>query len=282
VIGASWDLEQAVHEHRVRHVIVTFSTAPHHVLLSIVNRCDEMGVTVSLVPRLFETVTERLMVDHLGGLPLFTVQRADPKGWQFTLKYALDRVVTAAGILVTAPITAPAALAIRLSMGRPIFYRQRRVGLDGRTFEIVKFRSMVPPPTADAAVEDGCAYDGGHSDRVTPVGAFLRKTSIDELPQLFNVLRGEMSLIGPRPERPELAQIFERHVHRYGDRHRVKSGITGWAQVHGIGRGQDRFSHETLGDRVEWDNHYIENWSVWLDVKILLMTIAAILHFRQV
>jgi lipopolysaccharide/colanic/teichoic acid biosynthesis glycosyltransferase len=161
-------------------------------------------------------------------------------------------------------------------------YRQRRLGMDDREFEIRKFRTMKTEgldteelELADALPELMLKRDmapGGieKGDRRTRFGRFLRRTSMDELPQLFNVLRGEMSLIGPRPERPEFAVRFNDAVHRYPDRHRVKSGITGWAQVHGL-RGKT-----SLSDRVEWDNYYIENWSLWLDLKIALMTLFVI------
>ncbi len=277
VLGASWDLERTVERYGVRHVIVTFSTAPHQVLLGIVDRCDRLGVSVSLVPRLYEKVTSRLAVEHLGGLPLLTMERLDPKGWQFELKYALDRLAAAFGLLLASPLLAAGAVAIRLSLGSPVLFRQQRVGLDGRTFELVKFRSMRPAANGGASLD----APSDERSRLTRVGSFVRATSIDELPQLWNVLRGDMSLIGPRPERPEFCEIFEDYVYRYGDRHRVKSGITGWAQVHGIGRGEARFSPEALRDRVEWDNYYIENWSLWLDFKILLMTVAAVFSFRQ-
>jgi lipopolysaccharide/colanic/teichoic acid biosynthesis glycosyltransferase len=169
-------------------------------------------------------------------------------------------------------------------MGRPIFFRQLRIGRDGRPFEILKFRSMRTAPleeiatAAAAAVRVGAAPGGveGH-DRRTRVGAFLRSSSLDELPQLLNVLKGEMSLVGPRPERPEFVEKFEHEVYRYGDRHRCKAGITGWAQVHGL-RGKT-----SIADRAEWDNFYIENFSLMLDVKILLMTVAAVIgSFKQV
>jgi lipopolysaccharide/colanic/teichoic acid biosynthesis glycosyltransferase len=177
---------------------------------------------------------------------------------------------------------AGAAVAVAVSLGRPILYRQRRVGLDGRPFDILKFRTMRPagetsPAAAGDLVAEGIAPGGVEGeDRRTRTGALLRTTSIDELPQLFNVIRGEMSLVGPRPERPELVALFEERVYRYDERHRVKAGITGWAQVHGL-RG-----NTSLADRVEWDNYYIENWSLWLDVKILLMTFTAVLHHRGV
>jgi exopolysaccharide biosynthesis polyprenyl glycosylphosphotransferase len=276
VLGASWDLERVVEQHGVEQVVVTFSTAPSEVLLREVKRCEELGLGVSLVPRLFESVTERLTVEHIGGLPLLSARRADPRGRQFALKYVLDRVVAAVTLLAAAPLLLAISLGTLLSVGRPLFFRQPRIGRDGRRFEMLKFRSMqavsepvvlpdLPADTAPGGVEG--------DDRRTRFGTFLRRTSLDELPQLLNVLRGEMSLIGPRPERPDFVQLFERNVHRYGDRHRVKSGITGWAQVHGL-RGKT-----SLSDRVEWDNHYIENWSLWLDLKILLMTIWAVRHY---
>jgi exopolysaccharide biosynthesis polyprenyl glycosylphosphotransferase len=280
VLGASWDLERVVQEHGVRHVVIAFSTAPHHVFLGIVDRCERLGVAVSQVPRLFEKMTDRVTVEHLGGLPLISVRRADPRSWHFALKYALDRAAAALALTLLAPVLLAATLAVAVSLGRPIFYRQRRVGLDGRPFDILKFRTMHPAGEGGASAPDQLVADGlapggvEGEDRRTRTGAFLRTTSIDELPQLFNVLKGEMSLVGPRPERPELVELFEERVHRYDERHRVKAGITGWAQVHGL-RG-----NTSLADRVEWDNYYIENWSLWLDVKILLMTFTAVVHHR--
>jgi exopolysaccharide biosynthesis polyprenyl glycosylphosphotransferase len=276
VLGASWDLERLVEQHGIEHVVVTFSTAPSEVLLRQVKRCEELGIGVSLVPRLFESVTERLSVEHIGGLPLLSARKPDPRGWHFALKYTVDRIVAALILLVAAPVLLFLALGVLISVGRPIFFRQPRVGLDGRRFAMLKFRSMrasvepvvlpdLPHDTAPGGVEG--------DDRRTRFGTFLRRTSLDELPQLLNVLRGDMSLIGPRPERPDFVELFERNVHRYGDRHRVKSGITGWAQVNGL-RGKT-----SLSDRVEWDNYYIENWSLWLDFKILLMTIWAVRRY---
>ena len=276
VLGASWDLERLIEQHGIEHVVVTFSTAPSEVLVREVERCEQLGVGVSLVPRLFERVTERLTVEHIGGLPLLSAKRADPKSWQFAVKYTVDRMVAGAVLLIGLPLFLLLALGTWISVGRPIFFRQPRFGRDGREFEMLKFRSMrtctepveipdLPPDTAPGGVEG--------DDRRTRFGTFLRRTSLDELPQLVNVLTGDMSLIGPRPERPDFVRLFERNVHRYSDRHRVKSGITGWAQVHGL-RGKT-----SLTDRVEWDNYYIENWSLWLDVKILLMTVWAVRRY---
>ena len=155
----------------------------------------------------------------------------------------------------------------------PIFFRQTRIGRDDAQFDMLKFRTMSVSDPWDAGFEvqpDRAPGGVEGVDRRTPIGALLRRTSLDELPQLLNVLQGHMSLVGPRPERPQFVRQFGENIERYSDRHRVKSGITGWAQVHGL-RGQT-----SLSDRVEWDNYYIENWSLWLDVKILLMTIVAV------
>ena len=278
VLGASWDLDRVAAQHEVEQVIITFSRAPHEVLLRLVKRCEELGLEVAFVPRLYEKITGKLTVEHLGGIPFISARPSNPKGIQFAIKYAADRLVAAVFLVMTLPLILPAAIAILTTLGRPLFFRQVRVGRDGRTFEMLKFRTMhaaspgevgahrveLPPDTAPGGVEG--------ADRRTRLGSFLRRTSLDELPQLLNVLKGEMSLIGPRPERPEFVGVFEQSVYRYSERHRVKSGITGWAQVHGL-RGKT-----SLSDRVEWDNYYIENWSLWLDLKVLLLTFLAVLR----
>jgi exopolysaccharide biosynthesis polyprenyl glycosylphosphotransferase len=274
VLGASWDLDRVVEEHGIQQVLVTFSTAPDEVLLRLVQRCEELGVSVALVPRLFEKMTGRITVDYLGGLPVLVARAPNPRGIQFAIKYAADRVVAAGLLVLAGPLMIVAALGVYFTLGRPIFFRQLRVGRDGREFEMLKFRTMwEADQLEEGAVElarDTAPGGVEGRDRRTPFGAALRRTSIDELPQLLNVLRGEMSLIGPRPERPQFVDLFEESVYRYGDRHRVKSGITGWAQVNGL-RGKT-----SLADRVEWDNYYIENWSLWLDLKILLVTFTAV------
>jgi lipopolysaccharide/colanic/teichoic acid biosynthesis glycosyltransferase len=183
-----------------------------------------------------------------------------------------------------------AALAVKLSSRGPVLFRQPRVGRDGRVFEMLKFRSMLlddvePKPEEGVAAElvraqsnlsQGLGPGGVEGvDRRTRVGKLLRGTSLDELPQLLNVLKGDMSLIGPRPERPTFADVFGKDLRRYGDRHRFKSGITGWAQVHGL-RGKT-----SILDRIELDNYYIENWSLWLDLQILLLTVPALFRSSE-
>jgi exopolysaccharide biosynthesis polyprenyl glycosylphosphotransferase len=284
VLGASWDLEEVVREHDVEQVLVTFSTAPHEVLLGLVRRCRAMGVEVALVPRLFEEVSHRVAVDHLGGIALLRIGQVDPRGWQFEVKYALDRFVGALLVLAMAPLLIVMALLVRLSSPGPVFFRQKRVGIDGHEFDMLKFRTMREAPPGvenDAAWAARALGADAHEalaamsdDRRTRVGRFLRRWSLDELPQILNVVSGDMSLVGPRPERVGYVRAFEQHVYRYGDRHRVKSGLTGWAQVNGL-RGET-----SLEDRIEWDNYYVENWSPLLDLKILVLTLPAVFGGR--
>jgi len=278
VVGGAEHLAQAVQRTGARHVILAFSTEPDHVLVDRIRECERLGVGVSLVPRLFESINERATLEHVGGLPLLTLRPIDPRGWQFALKHAFDRVAATLALVALSPVMLAVAIAVRRSSPGPILFRQRRVGRDGHEFDVLKFRTMDEHEPADDAFDlpAGIAPGGIEGDdRRTAVGRVLRSFSLDELPQLINVVRGDMSIVGPRPERPEYVERFSRDVHRYGDRHRVKSGITGWAQVNGL-RGQT-----SIADRVEWDNYYIQNWSLRLDIRIIALTVAEVLRFRD-
>ena len=305
VLGTAEDLDDVVRRTGVKNLIVAFSSVADARVSLLIQRCQELGIEVSVVPRMFDTINNRVGYDTVGGLPLMSFTSVNPRGLQFTLKHALDRVLAALLLIVLAPVLALTALVVRLSSPGPILYRQRRVGRDGTLFDLYKFRSMhvdeldrlddacrmresqVPrirtSPRRPLNEDDVTAFEfmlGGDTapggvegtDRRTLIGRILRRTSLDELPQLLNVLRGEMSIIGPRPERPEFVELFRQDIARYGDRHRVKSGITGWAQVHGL-RGQT-----SLAERVEWDNYYIAHWSLGLDLKILALTFGALLR----
>jgi exopolysaccharide biosynthesis polyprenyl glycosylphosphotransferase len=275
------ELEPTIQKADIRQVVVTYSRASAEELLELCRKAMATGATVSVVPRLFELEGERVATEHLGGLPLVEMRPSDPNGWRYTAKYAFDRVAGAALLLLALPIILVAGAAVLISMGRPVFFRQRRVGLDGHEFDMIKLRTLTHASAVGSEADaDWIAEQLGESvsdhvpleHRLTRVGSFLRRYSVDEVPQLWNVVRGDMSLIGPRPERATAARRFEGDVHRYGDRHRVKSGLTGWAQVNGL-RGRT-----PLADRVEWDNHYIENWSPWLDFKILVRTLGRVLR----
>jgi exopolysaccharide biosynthesis polyprenyl glycosylphosphotransferase len=285
VLGTYDDLDTIVTDHGVENAIFSFSSAPHDIQLGISRELRRKDVSVAIIPRMFEGVPDRITLERIGGLPLVSIYPSDPKDWRVSVKYAIDRAFALLAILVVSPLLIFAALGTRLTAGSPIFFRQRRVGLDGHEFEMLKFRSMrVPNPEERArdsrgveqAIEQGLGPGGREGqERVTRFGAFLRKVNIDELPQLFNVLRGDMSIVGPRPERSSYVEVFKNQIRRYSDRHQVKAGITGWAQVHGL-RGDT-----SLDDRIEWDNYYIENWSPWLDLKILLLTVLTLFRARS-
>ncbi|MEA2145714.1 MAG: hypothetical protein QOG59_1301 [Solirubrobacteraceae bacterium] len=274
VLGGPEQLGEAIAHTGARHVILAFSSEPDHVLVEAVKQCQRLGIEVSLVPRLYESINERATLHYVGGLPLLTLRPTDPRGWQFALKHASDRAVALLALIALGPLLAAIALAVKLTSPGPILFRQRRVGRDGQAFNVLKFRTMRPSLGPDAFVPRAGSAPGGieGEDRRTRLGTLLRDTSLDELPQLINVLRGDMSLVGPRPERPEFVERFSREVARYEDRHRVRSGITGWAQVNGL-RGQT-----SIVDRVEWDNYYIQNWSLRLDLRIVALTLLEILR----
>ena len=216
-----------------------------------------------LIPDLLHVLTLRSSVEELDGLPLINLRESPMVGWAAVQKRAFDAIVASGLLLVLAPLLALAGLAVWASSGRPIFYRQERMGLDGRVFRMLKFRTMRP----DAESETGPVWTSPDDPRRTRVGSLLRRTSVDELPQLWNVLRGDMSLVGPRPERPVFIERFRREIPGYMLRHKVRAGLTGWAQVHGW-RGDT-----SLHERVEHDIYYIQNWSLALDLRILLMTL---------
>ncbi|HWV85488.1 MAG TPA: sugar transferase [Capillimicrobium sp.] len=275
VLGTIGDLPAIAEMAGAQQAIIAFSPAAHDdCLWPAIRQCERVGVRVSIVPRMFDALNGRIVYEHVGGLPLLGLRPSARRGAALAVKRAIDIVGSLTALILLWPLLAALALAVRLDSPGPILFRQRRVGLDGQEFDVLKFRTMRvgPPPTANGfRPEPGCAPGGVEGDdRRTSLGRLLRRTSLDELPQLLNILRGEMSLVGPRPERPEFVAEFEREIPRYGDRLRVRCGLTGWAQVHGL-RGQT-----SLEDRVEWDNFYIEHWSLWLDVKILVMTVAAL------
>ncbi len=278
ILGDPADLEHVARAVGVKHVVLAFSNTPDADLVVLVQRCEALGLEVTVVPRLFESVNGRFRYETVGGLPLLSLRQTRPRGLGFAVKHGLDRLIALFALILLAPVLAVLALAVRLSSPGPVLFAQQRVGRDGHAFALYKFRSMaMPPEQGDGFAPRAGSAPGGveGADRRTGIGKILRRTSLDELPQLLNVLRGDMSLVGPRPERPEFVELFGEHIARYDDRHRVKAGITGWAQVHGL-RGQT-----SLADRVEWDNFYIEHWSLALDLRILVLTCIAVFRAAE-
>jgi len=273
ILGNPEDLRTVAEDTGAQTVIIAFIAGADRQLVPLVRACHSLGLEILIIPRLFDAFNQRTALEHLGGLPLLAVRQADPRGWEFAVKHAIDRAGAALILLVISPLLLAITAAIRLTSPGPVLFRQRRVGRDCEPFDLLKFRSMrmADQDHQPFQPQAGSAPGGVEGvDRRTRVGRFLRRTSLDELPQLFNVLKGEMSLIGPRPERSRFVELFEEEISRYGERHRVKSGMTGWAQVHGL-RGQT-----SIADRAEWDNYYIENWSLKLDFMILALTLRAV------
>ncbi|MEH3156375.1 MAG: sugar transferase [Gordonia paraffinivorans] len=274
-LGPPRRISDAIAATHAEEIIVAAEDVDDDQLARVVRAAHRRGIRAWVLPRAHDAVGARARIDHLGGVPLLILPRINPRSWQFAVKHGFDRVAGALGLLMISPIFLTLMLLVRLSSPGPIFFSQERVGRNGKVFGCLKFRSMRPPTEADKAFElkAGAAPGGVEGvDRRTKVGKIMRSTSLDELPQLINVVRGDMSLVGPRPERPEFVELFEMQIRRYGERHRVKAGVTGWAQVHGL-RGQT-----SIADRAEWDNYYIENWSLALDLKILALTVLTVFH----
>jgi exopolysaccharide biosynthesis polyprenyl glycosylphosphotransferase len=266
ILGDVRELEPIIRDFGVRRVIVAFGSAREPEMVRIIRACDRLPVEVHVVPRFFElgVVPEGPRVDDLWGLPLMRLQRSALRSMAWRTKRVFDIVVASALLFVAAPIFGICAIAVLFSGPGPIFFRQKRIGQRGEIFELLKFRTM--PMQADADTRWSVAGD----ERMTWVGKVLRRSSIDELPQLINVVKGEMSLVGPRPERPFFVDQFRVAVPEYEDRHRVPTGMTGWAQVHGL-RGDT-----SIPQRARFDNYYVEHWSLWTDLVILVRTVGAV------
>jgi exopolysaccharide biosynthesis polyprenyl glycosylphosphotransferase len=261
VLGGVDDIPDIIKEHDIEEVIIGRPELSHQEVLAIISRCERGQVGIKIFPDLFQIIATELSIGDLGGMPLLTVRDVALRGWKLTLKRAVDLVGSAVGLVFLSPLLTLVAIAIRLDSPGSVFYAQERMGLDAKPFWCLKFRSM-----QSDAEKDGPGWTTENDPRVTRLGAFIRRFSIDELPQLINVLLGEMSLVGPRPERPIYVEQFRRSIPRYMDRHREKAGMTGWAQVNGL-RGDT-----SIAERTKYDLWYIENWSLWLDFRIMLRT----------
>jgi len=263
VVGDVEALAEVIHRASIEHVVIAFTQSREADVVDIIRTCDRLECEIFFVPRLFELSAQGSQMEELLGIPLVRLRRAAYRTLRWRLKRALDVAVSGLALAVMALPMLGIAAALRVAHGPGVIFRQVRIGLDGRTFELLKFRSMKPSSDEESATRWSIA-DDAELDRL---GRLLRRSSMDELPQLVNILRGDMSLVGPRPERPHFVAQFERLFPRYVARHRVPCGLTGWAQVNGL-RGDT-----SIAERARFDNYYIENWSLWLDVKILLRTV---------
>jgi exopolysaccharide biosynthesis polyprenyl glycosylphosphotransferase len=257
-----------IREQGVTRLIVAYGGRGEADLVDGIRTVDRLDVDVAVVPRLYELHSARRGVEEVRGVPVVWMRRHGPRRLSWPLKRAFDIVVSTVALFLLAPVLLAAATAVRLEGGPGVIFKQRRVGLDGREFELLKLRSLRPLDEQESQTNWNISEDC----RLGPVGCFIRRTSIDELPQLWNVLCGDMSLVGPRPERKHFVELFSAQFRGYPARHRVPAGLTGWAQAHGL-RGDT-----SIEERARFDNYYIENWSLWLDVRILLMTVRQVLR----
>jgi Undecaprenyl-phosphate glucose phosphotransferase len=240
----------------------------HVKMLGLVEATNREGVDIHVVPDLLQFIALRARLENLDGVPIISLNDVPLRGFNSLLKRAIDVAISGLALMVGAPILGAIAIFIRWTSTGPVFYKQERMGLDGKAFNVYKFRSML----VGAEDETGPVWARDDDPRATPIGRWLRKLDLDELPQLWNVLRGDMSIVGPRPERPYFVEQFKHRIPQYMLRHKVKAGITGWAQVNGW-RG-----NTSLEKRIEYDLYYIENWSVALDLKIMWLTLVRGLH----
>lgn len=261
-LGAIEQLEQIVMRHRIDHVFVALPFSRYGELPRVYTAVSQVLVEVQLVPDVPNMAGMRLRMLEIDGAAFLSLRQNPHQGWDRWAKRTMDVVLGSLALVVLSPLMLALAAAIRLTSPGPVLYRQTRTGLGGRTFSMLKFRSM----RLDAEHRTGPVWANRNDRRCTPLGRFMRRWSLDELPQLFNVLRGDMSLVGPRPERGFFVEQFRRQIPGYTQRHQVKCGITGWAQVNGW-RGNTSLRH-----RIQCDLYYISNWSLALDFQILCMT----------
>lgn len=261
VLGSVVDLPSIIEEHNIDEVVIGLPESSHEDLVGIISLCEREKVGIRVFPDVFQIMASEVSIGDFGGLPLLTIRDVALQGWKVTLKRGMDIVVSAMMLVVLSPFLLLTALLVKLDSPGPVFYVQERMGLDARPFKMMKFRSM-----REDAELDGPGWTTPDDPRRTKLGAVMRRFNIDELPQLINVLIGDMSLVGPRPERPVYVEQFRQSIPRYMDRHRERAGLTGWAQVNGL-RGDT-----SIIERTKYDLWYIENWSLALDIKILIRT----------
>ncbi len=269
-LGEYADLPVLIDELEIDTVIIALPEADRRQLVTLVTLCQRGQVDIKVYPDVFAYMSGGLSVDDLGGLPLLSVRDVALRGWNLSLKRALDMVGAACGLVALSPFLLGIALLVKRSSPGPVFFYQYRMGLDGKMFPVIKYRTMRPD-----AERSGPGWTVENDPRVTGIGRILRKSNMDELPQLINVLFGQMSLVGPRPEQEAYVQQFRQFIPRYMERHQMKAGMTGWAQVNGL-RGDT-----SVEERTKYDLWYVENWSLWLDIKILIRTVMQTLRGRS-
>ncbi|NOS85549.1 MAG: undecaprenyl-phosphate glucose phosphotransferase [Ignavibacteria bacterium] len=263
-LGTYNEVVDLVQKLNIETVLVTIPSTEHEKLFEMMKTSEGENVEFLMVPDFLEVITSSVRVQEIDGIPFLKIKSIPMNIWNRILKRAFDFSFAFAVMFITSPLFILLSLIVKFTSKGPVFYSQERLSMTGKKFRMIKFRSMV----ADAEKNTGAVYVKKGDSRYTPIGEILRKYSLDELPQFLNVLKGDMSIVGPRPEREYFINLFKGKIPKYLDRHRVKCGITGWAQVNGL-RGSD----SSIEKRIEYDIYYIEHWSIIFDLKIIIKTI---------
>lgn len=272
-LGTLADAAEFIRRQHIELVFIALRTQDHTELFDVIGECEGLNVEFMMVPDMLEVLTSQVKVMELEAIPFLKIKGIPLTYWGRMAKRSFDVIISATLLVIFSPVLVVVVVLIKLNSRGPALFRQDRVGLDGRNFTMYKFRSM---KKGSEMLDDSAGLGIPDDPRRTGIGIFLRKTSLDELPQLWNVLKGDMSLVGPRPERTRYVEAFKSAVPKYLDRHRVKTGMTGWAQVNGL-RGDT-----SIEERVKYDLYYVENWSLAFDIKILLRTLRAALSGHEV
>lgn len=271
IIGSFDEIEQKIKQYSIDEVILTDTSLSKTKIMNLIQICADNKITFKYIPDTFSLMTLNVSSETIGSMPVMELKAIPLDGWGRIVKRVIDAIIASLGLIVVSPIIVLIAILVKITSKGPILYAHERVGRDEKVFRFYKFRSMYI---------DKCDFKGGvywtsqkdDTTRITPFGKILRKTNLDELPQLWNIIIGNMSLVGPRPELPKHVQRFEKEIPDYFRRHKVKVGLTGWAQVNGL-KGDT-----SIKERVRYDIYYIENWSLWFDIKIIIKTIGLIIH----
>ncbi len=270
-IGSISDVSGLIKSKHINTVLIALNDSEHHLLNNLINECQGLNAEMMMVPDVLEMMTSLVQIKHIGGIPFLGIKSPSLSTWNSITKRIFDLIFSFFVLLISSPLFILISILIKLDSKGPVFYLQERVGMDGEIFRVIKFRSM----QTDAEKVTGPVWSVKDDPRTTPFGKFLRRFSLDELPQFINVFRGDMSIVGPRPERSFFVEKFKKQIPRYLERHRVKTGLTGWAQVNGL-RG-----NAPIEERTKYDIFYVENWSLVFDLKIILKTIHTVILGRN-
>lgn len=272
VLGGIRQLATIVNEHKVEEVIIALGKKKQKTILSVIAQCEELPVHIKIEPDLYGIVTGQARTNQIYGFPLIEIQPQLLQPWERRVKRLIDISVSLFSLIILSPLLLLTAILIKLDSRGPVFFKQKRVGKNGKIFKVYKFRSMIQ----DAEKYTGPVWAGKKDPRITRVGRIIRKLRVDEFPQLFNVLNGDMSLVGPRPERPYFVDKLKREYPFYTRRLKVQPGVTGWAQV----KGKYDTTIEDVKEKLDYDLYYIENISLRLDFRIMIYTISVMLRFK--